>query len=196
MADISAQMVNDLRKQTGAGLMDCKKALVESNANVEEALTILKKKGIATAEKKAGREAAEGTVASYIHNGGKVGVMLELNCETDFVAKNDEFQALARDLCMHVAAASPLYVSREQVPAELVEKEMEIARSQTEGKPAEAAESIIKGKMDKWYSTICLLEQEFVKDSSKKVQEVITESVSKMGEHIVVQRFARFHVGA
>lgn len=196
MADISAQMVNDLRKQTGAGLMDCKKALVESNGDTEEAITLLKKKGIASAAKKADREAAEGTVGYYIHSGGRIGVLVEVNCETDFVAKNEDFQALVRNISMHVAAASPLYVSREDVPAELLEKEMDIARAQTEGKPAQAAESIIKGKIDKWYATICLLEQEYVKEAGKTIQDIITEAISKMGENIVVRRFARFQIGA
>jgi len=192
---ISAQQVNDLRRQTGAGLMDCKKALVEANGNVDEAITILKKKGMSGAAKKADRTAREGTIQSYIHMGGRVGVLVELNCETDFVAKNEEFKQLAKDLCMHIAAASPLYVKREDVPAEMVEKETAIAKAQTEGKPPAAAEGIIKGKLDKWYKQICLLEQEYVKDSSQTVQEVLTQAIAKMGENMVVGRFERYQIG-
>lgn len=195
MSQISAQQVNDLRRQTGAGLMDCKKALTEANGNMEEAITILKKKGMASAAKKADRAAAEGTIQSYIHGGGRVGVLLELNCETDFVAKNEEFKQLAKDLCMHVAAAGPQYVKREDVPAELIEKETEIAKSQTEGKPPAAAEGIIKGKLDKWYKQICLLEQEYVKDSSQTVQEVLNQAIAKMGENMLVSRFERYQIG-
>lgn len=192
---ISAQQVNDLRRQTGAGLMECKKALIEANGNMEEAITILKKKGIASAAKKADRAASEGTIQSYIHMGGRVGVLLELNCETDFVAKNEEFKQLAKDLCMHIAAASPQYVKREDVPANQVEKEQEIAKAQTEGKPAAAAEGIIKGKLDKWYKQICLLEQEYVKDSSQSVQEVLNQGIAKMGENMRVSRFERYQIG-
>lgn len=192
---ISAQQVNELRKQTGAGLMECKKALVESNGNLEEAITILKKKGIASAAKKADRAASEGTIQSYIHMGGRVGVMLELNCETDFVAKNEEFKQLAKDLCMHIAAASPQYIKREDVPAELVQKEKEVALAQTEGKPPAAAEGIIKGKLDKWYKQICLLEQEYVKNPEHTVQEILTQAISKMGENMIVSRFERYQIG-
>lgn len=192
---ISAQMVNDLRKQTGAGLMECKNALVEANGKIEEAITILKKKGMASAVKKADRAASEGTIQSYIHMGGRVGVILELNCETDFVAKNEAFKQLAKDLCMHIAAASPSYVKREDVPAQLVEKEKEIAMVQTEGKPAAAAEGIIKGKLDKWYKQICLTEQEYVKNPGQIIQEVLNEAISKMGENIIVSRFERYQIG-
>ncbi|PWU05506.1 MAG: translation elongation factor Ts [Verrucomicrobia bacterium] len=192
---ISAQQVNQLRQQTGAGLMDCKKALTEANGNIEEAITILKKKGIASAAKKADRAASEGTIQSYIHMGGRVGVLLELNCETDFVAKNEEFKQLAKDLCMHIAAASPQYVKREDVPSELVAKEQEIAKAQTEGKPPAAAEGIIKGKLDKWYKQICLLEQEYVKDSSQTVQEVLNQAIGKMGENMLISRFERYQIG-
>lgn len=192
---ITAQMVNDLRKQTGVSLLECKKALIESNGNLEEALTILKKKGMASAAKKADREASEGTIQSYIHMGGRVGVMLELNCETDFVAKNDEFKQLAKDICMHIAASSPLYVKREDVPQQLVEKEKEVAAAQTEGKPAAAAEGIIKGKLDKWYKTICLMEQDYVKDQSQTVQDILTHAISKMGENMMISRFERYQIG-
>lgn len=193
---ISAQQVNELRKSTGAGLMDCKVALVEAAGDMDQAIAILRTKGIAKAAKKSDREAGEGTIQCYIHGGGRVGVMLELNCETDFVAKNDGFKELARDLCMHIAAASPLYVRREDVPEELIQKEKAIAEQQVEGKPAAAVESIVKGKLDKWFAQICLMEQEYVKDSSKKIQDVVTESISKMGENILVGRFERYQIGA
>lgn len=192
---ISAQQVNELRQQTGAGLMDCKKALMESNGNMEEAITFLKKKGIASAAKKADRAASEGTIQSYIHLGGRVGVLLELNCETDFVAKNDNFKQLAKDLCMHIAAAAPTYLRREDVPKELVQKEEEVARAQTEGKPPAAAEGIIKGKLDKWYKQLCLLEQDYVKNADLTIQEVLTEAISKMGENMVIRRFERYQIG-
>lgn len=174
--------------------MDCKKALVESNGDFEEAINTLRKKGIATAAKKADRDAAEGLIESYIHLGGKVGVMLELNCETDFVAKNDGFKLLARDICMHIAAASPQYVSRDQVPADMVAKEQEIATAQAEGKPAPAVQKIVEGKLEKFYASVCLLEQAFVKNPDQTIKDLITEKVSQMGENIVIGRFARFQI--
>ncbi len=195
MSQISAKLVADLRAQTGVGLMDCKKALVEANGDSEKAVAILRKKGVATAAKKAGREAAEGIVESYIHLGGKVGVLLELKCETDFVAKNDAFKALARDIAMHVAAASPLYVSREDVPGETLAKEREIASSQAEGKPPQAVQKIVEGKLDKYFGTVCLLEQSFVKNPDQTIRDLLTENVSKMGENLIVGRFARFQLG-
>ncbi len=195
MSEISAKLVAELRAQTGAGLMDCKKALVEAAGDAEKAVAILRKKGVATAAKKAGREAAEGVIESYIHLGGKVGVLVELKCETDFVAKNDAFKSLARDIAMHVAAASPLYVSREDVPEEVVEKEREIAASQAEGKPPQAIQKIVEGKLDKYFSTICLLEQPFVKNPDQSVRDLLTENVAKMGENLVVGRFARYQLG-
>jgi len=188
-------MVGELRAKTGAGLMDCKKALSESGGDFDSAIDYLKKKGMATAQKKAGREAAEGLVDAYIHLGGKVGVLLELNCESDFVAKNDEFKALTRDICMHIAAANPLHVRREEVPEALIEKEREIARAQAEGKPPQAIEKIVAGKTDKFLSTICLLEQPYVKNPEQTVGELLTAQVAKMGENIVVRRFARFQIG-
>ena len=194
-AHITAQMVNELRGRTGVGLMDCKRALVESNGDFEEAITLLKKKGMATAAKKAGRSASEGTIQSYIHLGGKVGVLIELNCETDFVAKNDEFQKIAKGISMHIAASSPLYVSRDEVPAELVDKEKDVARSQCEGKPENAIEKIVEGKIDKWFSEICLLEQKFVKNQDQTIQELLNENIAKLGENIVVRRFSRFGLG-
>ncbi len=195
MSEISAKLVAELRSQTGAGLMDCKKALVESGGDAEKAVALLRKKGVATAAKKAGREASEGIIESYIHLGGKVGVLVELKCETDFVAKNDDFKALARDIAMHVAAASPLYVSREDAPEDVVEKEREIAASQAEGKPPQAIQKIVEGKLDKFFSTVCLLEQPFVKNPDQTVRDLLTESVSKLGENLVVGRFSRFQLG-
>ena len=195
MAEISAQIVNALRAKTGAGLMDCKRALVESNGDENQAIEILRKKGIATAVKKGDRAANEGTITSYIHLGGKVGVLIEVNCETDFVAKNEQFQALAKDLCMQIAAASPLYVAREQVPAELIEKEKEIAAAQVAGKPPQAIEKIVQGKIDKFYGTVCLMEQPFVRDQSKTVKDYLTENILRIGENIVVRRFTRYAIG-
>lgn len=193
---ISAKLVNELRQKTGAGLMECKKALAESEGDLEKAETLLRKKGVATAAKKAGRATSEGIIESYIHLGGKVGVLLELNCETDFVAKTEDFKALARDICLQVAAAMPLYVNREEVPAEDVEKEREIAVSQVAGKPAHAIEKIVEGKLDKYYSGICLIEQPFVKNPDQTIRDLLNEKVSKLGENIVIRRFSRFQVGA
>ncbi|MGF1531476.1 MAG: translation elongation factor Ts [Puniceicoccaceae bacterium] len=192
---INAKMVGDLRSKTGAGLMDCKRALVEANGDFEEATNILRKKGVASAEKKAGRDASEGLVESYIHLGGKVGVLVELNCETDFVAKNEGFHTLARDIAMHIAAVSPSYVSREDVPEDLVAKEAEIAAAQAEGKPPQAIQKIVEGKLEKYFATVCLLEQPFVKNSEQSVKEILTENIAKLGENIVVKRFSRFQIG-
>ena len=193
---ITAQMVNDLRRQTGAGLLDCKKALTEANANVAEAITILRKKGAASAAKKADRTTKEGLVESYIHVGGKVGVLIEVNCETDFVARNDEFRAFVKDLCLQIAAASPLYVSRDQVPeAELV-VEREIAVAQVQGKPPAAVQKIVEGKLEKHFSTVCLLDQPFVKLPEKTVKEILTERIAKTGENIQIRRFVRFQLGS
>jgi len=195
MADITASMVNELRKRTGAGLMDCKNALVESNGDEEAAIEWLKKKGIAKAAKKAGREAGEGIIQSYIHTGGKVGVLLELNCESDFVAKNEAFHALARDVAMHIAAANPLAVSREGVDQAAIEAERKVAEGQAEGKPPQAVEKIVEGKVNKFLSTVALLEQPFVKNPEQTVQELLTERIQQIGENIVVRRFARFAIG-
>ena len=193
---ITATMVNDLRGQTGAGLLDCKKALAESNGNVEEAITILRKKGAASAAKKADRMTKEGLIESYIHVGGKVGVLIEVNCETDFVARNDEFKTFVRDLCLQIAAASPLYVSREQVPEADLAKERDIAAAQVVGKPPAAAQKIVEGKLERFYSTVCLLDQPFVKNQDKSVKEFITETIAKTGENIQVRRFVRFQLGS
>ncbi len=196
MSEISANMVAELRAKTGAGLLDCKKALAESQGNFEEAITYLRKKGVASAAKKADRNAADGLIESYIHTGGKIGVLLELNCETDFVAKTDAFRALAKDICMQIAATSPQFVSREQVSEEFLAKEREIAAAQVVGKPAEVVEKIVVGKMEKIFQQVCLLEQQFVKSPEPKtVKEVITEAIAKLGENIVVRRFVRFAIG-
>ena len=193
---ISAQTVADLREKTGAGLLDCKKALAEANGNVEEAITILRKKGAASAAKKAERATKEGTIASYIHVGGKVGVLIEVNCETDFVARNDGFKVFVNDLCLQIAAASPLYVSREEVPEAELAKEREIASAQVQGKPPAAVQKIVEGKLEKHYSTVCLLDQPFVKLPEKTVKEVLTEQVAKIGENIQVRRFVRYQLGS
>jgi elongation factor Ts len=192
---ITAQMVNDLRAQTGAGLMDCKRALVDTNGNVEEAITLLRKKGAASAAKKADRLAKEGLIESYIHLGGKVGVMIEVNCETDFVARNDEFRAFVKDLCLHIAAASPLYVTRDQVPEADLAAERDIAAAQVAGKPPAAVQKIVEGKLEKFYSTVALLDQPFVKIPEKTVKELITEKIAKTGENIQIRRFVRFQLG-
>ncbi len=193
---ISATMVNDLRAQTGAGLMDCKRALVETNGNVEEAITILRKKGAASAAKKADRTAKEGIVESYIHVGGKVGVLIEVNCETDFVARNEEFRQFVKDLCLHIAAVNPLYVSREEVPEADLAKEREIAAAQVAGKPPAAVQKIVEGKLEKYYATVCLLDQPFVKVAEKSIKEILTETIAKTGENIIVRRFTRYQLGA
>ena len=193
---ITATMVNDLRIATGAGLLDCKKALTEADGNVEAATTILRKKGAASAAKKADRVTKEGLIESYIHVGGKVGVMLEVNCETDFVARNDEFKAFCRDVCLQIAAASPLYISREQVPEADLAKEREIASAQVLGKPPAAVQKIVEGKLEKFYSTICLLDQPFVKQPEKTMKEMLTERIAKTGENIQLRRFTRYQLGA
>jgi elongation factor Ts len=193
---ISAQMVNDLRGQTGAGLLDCKKALIEANGNVEEATTILRKKGVASAAKKADRTTKEGVIESYIHFSGKVGVLIEVNCETDFVARNEGFKAFVKDLCFQIAAANPLYVTRDQVPEAELAHERDIAAAQVVGKPPAAAQKIIEGKLEKHYSTVCLLDQPFVKIPDKSVKDFLTETILKTGENIQIRRFVRYQLGA
>ena len=197
MAEISASAVKELREKTGAGMMDCKKALTESAGDFAKAEEYLRKKGLASAAKKAGRVASEGAVGSYIHMGGKIGVLVEVNSETDFVARTEAFQALVKDVAMHVAAAAPQYVRREEVPAEAVAKELEIAKAQfrEQKKPEAIIEKIAQGKVDKFFSEVCLLEQPFVKDDKKTVQEMINDQVAKIGENIQVRRFARFVLG-
>jgi elongation factor Ts len=192
---ITAQMVSDLREKTGAGLLDCKKALTEANGNVEEAIVILRKKGVASAAKKAARATREGLIETYIHVGGKLGVMVEVNCETDFVARNDEFKTFCRDLCLQIAAANPTYVRREEVPEADLAKEREIATAQVQGKPPAALQRIIEGKLEKYYSTVCLLDQPFVKQPEKTVKDILTEKVAKIGENIQVRRFIRYQLG-
>jgi elongation factor Ts len=194
--EITAKMVNDLRIQTGAGLLDCKKVLVEAGGKVEEAITILRKKGAASAAKKADRATREGIIESYIHVGAKVGVMIEVSCETDFVARNDGFKTFVRDLCLQIAAASPLYVTRDQVPEAELAKEREIAVAQVQGKPPAAVQKIVDGKLEKYFSTVCLLDQSFVKAPEKTVKDLLTEEIAKIGENIQVRRFVRYQLGS
>jgi len=194
---ISTSNISTLRAQTGAGMLDCKRALDESNGDMEKAVEWLRKRGIAKAAKRAGKIAAEGTVASYIHAGGKVGVLVEVNSETDFVAKNDQFQDLVKDIALHIAAVSPKYVSRDEVPVELLEKEKDVYREQmkNEGKPSDIIEKIIEGKINKFYGEICLLEQPFIKDDQKTIEEILIAKTGEIGEKISVRRFARFELG-
>jgi elongation factor Ts len=195
---ISAEMVRKLREETGAGMMECKSALVEANGDNEAARDILRKKGLAAAAKKAGRTASEGLVASYIHPvGNKIGVLVEVNCETDFVAKTADFQGLVKEIAMHVAAASPVYVSKDEVPAEVLEKEKEIYKAQaaSQGKPANVQEKIAEGRVKDYYAQFCLLEQPFVKDPKVTVGQLVQEKIAILKENIVVRRFARFKVG-
>jgi len=194
---INKSDVAKLRAQTGAGMLDCKKALEEAEGNFETAVDLLRKRGIVKAAKRAGKVAAEGAVTSYIHGAGKVGVLVEVNSETDFVAKNELFQSLVSDIAMHIAAAAPLYVSIEDVPAELVEKEKDIYRAQleTEGKPVDIVEKILEGKINKYFSEICLLNQPFIKDEDKTVEQLLIEKTGEIGEKINVRRFARYELG-
>ena len=194
---ITAAQVSELRKITGAGLMDCKKALSETGGDQEKAVDYLRKKGLSAASKKSGRVATEGSVGSYIHAGGKIGVLVEVNCETDFVAKNENFQGFVRDIAMHIAAAAPLHVRREEVPADLVEREKDIyrAKARESGKPENIVEKIIEGQVNKFYAEICLLEQSFVKDPDKTIQTYLNETIAGIGENISIRRFARFVLG-
>jgi elongation factor Ts len=198
MADISAERVKELRERTGAGFMDCKKALTEADGDMDKAVVLLRERGLAAAAKKSARDAREGLVSSYIHTGGRVGVLIEVNCETDFVARTDDFGRLCRDLAMQVAAAGAEFVRREEVAAERVEKEKEIFAAQlaNEGKPANIIDKILGGKLDKFYSEVCLLEQPFIKDDKKSVGDLVKETSAKTGENIVVRRFSRFRLGA
>lgn len=196
MSEITAKMVGDLRARTGAGLMDCKKALQECGGDESQAIDYLRKKGIASAAKKADRAASDGLVESYIHLGGKVGVLIEVNCETDFVAKTDDFRALVRDIAMHIAASNPICVTREEVPESLLQKEREIAASQVIGKPENIVEKIVNGKIEKVYQDVVLLEQPFVKNADQTIEQLLKEQIAKLGENIVVRRFARFQIGA
>ncbi|MDP2848980.1 MAG: translation elongation factor Ts [Humidesulfovibrio sp.] len=197
MAEISAQAVKVLRERTGAGMMDCKKALVESGGDEEKAIAYLREKGLSKAAKKAGRATSQGIVGSYIHNNGKIGVMVELKCETDFVAKNEKFQAFARDLAMQIAATAPLCVSPEQVPADLLAKEREIFKNQAmeEGKPEAIAEKIVEGRLKKYYSEVCLLDQPFIKEDKKSIRDLLNELIAVLGENMQVGRFSRMVLG-
>ncbi|MGH7563770.1 MAG: translation elongation factor Ts [Gemmatimonadota bacterium] len=197
MGPIAASQVQELRQQTGVGMMECKRALEEAEGDIDRAVELLRLRGQAKAARKASRVANEGRVEAYIHLGGKIGVLIEIDCETDFVAKTDDFRELARSLAMQVAATSPLAVGREELDPEVVESEAAIYRQQAEesGKPAEIVEKIAQGRLDKWYQEVCLLEQAFVKDPDRKVSDVVTEAVQRLGENIVVRRFVRFEVG-
>lgn len=194
---ITASMVKELRERTGAPMLQCKKALEETGGDIDKAVDALRKKGIAAAEKKAGRVAAEGAVGSYIHAGGKIGVLVEVNCETDFVARTDDFQALVRDIAMHIAAANPRFVRREEVTDDVLDREREIYAEQmrAEGKPEKIIPKIVEGKIEKYYSEAVLLEQPFIKDSDKTLQQMITEKVATIGENIQVRRFERYELG-
>lgn len=194
---VNAKLVKELRERTGAGILDCKKALEECGEDIEKAIDYLREKGIAKAAKKAGRAATEGLIFSYIHMTGKIGTLLELNCETDFVARTDEFQALGKEIAMHIAAASPCYLSPEDVPAEDLEREKDIYRKQAleEGKPEHIVDKIAEGRLKKFYENTCLLEQAWIRDPDKKIKDLITEAIAKLGENIVIGRFARFAIG-
>ncbi|NTW71701.1 MAG: translation elongation factor Ts [Eubacteriaceae bacterium] len=193
----SAQLVKELRQKTGAGMMDCKKALETANDDMEKAVEVLREKGLAAASKKSGRIAAEGIVESYIHMGGKIGVLVEVNCETDFVAKTDDFRSLVKDIAMHIAAANPIYLSKDDVPEADIEKEKSILRNQAinEGKPENIADKMVEGRIKKFYQDMCLLEQSFVKDPDKTIQDLVNEKISKIGENVKIRRFARFQMG-
>ena len=201
MAEVTAAAVKALREKTGAGMMECKNALMEAEGNEERAIEILRKRGLASAKKREGRIAAEGIVGSYIHMGGKVGVLVEVNCETDFVARGEEFQQLVKDIAMHVAASEPKYVSREQVAAADLDKEREIARAQAKNepknanKPDQVIDKIVEGRINKYYEETVLLDQPFVKDSTKTVGDVVTEKIAKTGEKITIRRFTRYKMG-
>jgi elongation factor Ts len=196
MTTISAEVVKNLREKTGAGMMECKKALTASSGDFEKAIDLLRQKGLATALKKAGRTASEGLIYSYIHM-GRIGTMVEVNCETDFVARTDDFKELVKDIAMHIAAANPLYLTREDVPQDILEREKEIYKAQVEGKPPQVVEKIIEGKLEKFYADACLLDQIFIKDPDQKktIKALITEKIAKFGENIIIRRFARFQLG-
>jgi elongation factor Ts len=196
MTTISSEMVRDLRGKTGAGMLDCKNALSESKGDFQKAVILLRQKGLASAAKKVGRTASEGIIGSYIHM-GKIGVMVEMNCETDFVARTDDFKQLVKDIAMHIAAANPLYLSREDVPQNIMEQEREIYRAQIADKPQHVIEKIVEGKLEKFYSDNCLLEQIFIKDpgQKQKIKDLIAENVARLGENIVIRRFVRFQLG-
>ena len=195
--EVSANMVKDLREKTGAGMMDCKKALAETGGDFQKALDYLRQKGLATAVKRAGRVASEGRIGAYIHAGGKIGVMVEVNSETDFVAKTDDFQAFAKDIAMHIAASNPSYIRREEITAEVLEREKEIYRAQARDakKPEKVIDKIVEGKLEKFYGETCLLEQPFVKDPDLTIQDLLNGLIGKLGEKIEIRRFTRYQVG-
>ena len=201
MGDTSAAAIKALRDKTGAGMMECKRALIEAEGAEERAIEILRERGLASAKKKEGRVAAEGVVGSYIHMGGKVGVLVEVNCETDFVARSEEFQQLVKDVAMHVAAAEPRYVSREEITPETLDKERDIARAQAKNdpknanKPEQVIEKIVEGRLNKFYEEVVLLDQPFIKDPAKTVSELVTEKIAKTGERVTIRRFARYKMG-
>ncbi|MDD2370668.1 MAG: translation elongation factor Ts [Firmicutes bacterium] len=194
---ISANLVKELRERTGAGMMDCKKALTETDGDTEKAIEYLREKGLSAAAKKAGRIATEGLIQTYIHGGGRIGVILELNCETDFVAKTDDFKDLAKDIAMHIAAAKPEFLKADEVPQEVLEKEKNILKAQAlnEGKPEKIVEKMVEGRIAKYFKDVCLLEQPFVKDPDKTISQLITEKVAKIGENISIRRFVRYELG-
>jgi elongation factor Ts len=195
MADIDPKLVKQLREKTNAGMMDCKRALADSGGDLEKAEAALRTKGIASAGKKASRATKEGIVASYIHLQGKVGVLVEVNCETDFVAKNENFRDFVKDITLHIAAAHPLYVSRDEVPTKMIESERAIYVGQVAGKPANVVDKIVAGKLDKFYSTVCLMEQGFIKNPDQTIKELVATKISELGENIVIRRFTRYLVG-
>jgi len=195
--EVSANAVKELREKTGAGMMDCKKALAETAGDLQKAVDYLRQKGLAAAAKKADRVATDGAVAAYVHPGGKIGVLVEINCETDFVGRTAEFQTLLKDVAMQVAAANPRYVRREEIPAEELEREKMIYRQQAldSGKPEKIVDKIVEGKMERYYSEVCLLDQAFIKDQDKKVVDILNEAIARLGENIQIRRFARYHLG-
>jgi elongation factor Ts len=193
--EINPQLVKQLREKTNAGMMDCKRALAEADGDLEKAEAVLRTKGIAGASKKSSRATKEGIVASYIHLQGKVGVLVEVNCETDFVAKNENFRAFVKDITLHIAAAHPLYVSREEVPSALIESEREIYKGQVKGKPENVVDKIVEGKLDKFYGTVCLMEQGFIKDPDHTIKDLVATKIAELGENIVIRRFTRYLVG-
>lgn len=195
--EISIELVKDLRQRTGAGVIDCKAALQEAQGNMEAAIDYLRRKGLATAAKKAGRIATDGLISSYIHAGGKMGVLVEINCETDFVAKTEDFQTLVKNIAMHIAAANPQYIRREEIPEEALERERAIYRTQAQdsGKPQKVIDKIVEGKMERFYSEVCLLEQTYVRDSDLTIKELLDAMIAKIGENMTIRRFARFQLG-
>ena len=197
MAEITAALVKELRERTGAGMMDCKKALSATDGDLEKAIDFLREKGLAAAAKKAGRVAAEGLVEAYIHGGGRIGVLVEVNCETDFVAKTDAFKELVKDIAMHIAATNPSYLKREEVPTAELEHEQAVLAEQArnEGKPEKIIEKMVAGRIEKYYKDVCLMEQPFVKDPDKTISDLITESIAKIGENISIRRFTRYQLG-